>query len=262
LTSVTPDFPVRGENQVLMTLVGANFRPGATVVISPPLAGLSASTGRTQASDVSVSNIRRVNGGLMTARINVSPTAAAGLRAVDVLNTDGTSTAVGIGVAAGGSSQPVRVQASSSLGAPVTVVNLPLMHPRNGTVVMRNQQLYADAILGGSGSGTVIGQWVWDGNVVEQFSASFVGGSSTTITTHEPLPTSLLGLHRLQLRMVQPNQVASVPVTVVVNPGDWQLEQLILPEYGRAFTVADPPSLLWAPVPGAARYQVGFTTRR
>ena len=116
------------------------------------------------------------------------------------------------------------------------MVNLSLMHPRNGTVVMRNQELYADAILGGSGSGTVIGEWVWDGNVVEQFSASFVGGTSTTITTHQSLPTSLLGVHRLQLRMVQPNQVASVPITVVVNPGNWQLEQLILPEYGRAFT--------------------------
>lgn len=261
LKSATPGFPVRGETQVLMTLVGTNFRPGATVVISPVLASLSASTGRTQAADVSVVNVRLVNPGLMTARINISPAAAMGLRAVDVLNADGTSTAVGIGTAAGGSSQPVRVQAGSSLGAPVTVVNLSLLHPRNGTVVMRNQELYADAILGGSGSGTVIGEWVWDGNVVEEFTATFVGGTSTTITTHQSLPTSLVGVHRLQLRMVQPNQVASVPVTVVVNPGNWRLEQLILPEYGRAFTVANPPSLLWTPAPGAEKYQVGFTDR-
>ena len=261
LTSVTPGFPVRGETQVLMTLVGANFRPGARVVVSPPLASLSASTGKIQATDVSVINVRLVNSGLMTARINVSPTASAGLRAVDVLNTDGTNTAIGIGIAPGGTSQPVRVQAASSIGAPVTVVNLSLMHPRNGTVVMRNQELYADAILGGSGSGTVIGEWVWDGNVVEQFSASFVGGTSTTIRTHQSLPTSLVGVHRLQLRMVQPNQVASVPITVVVNPGNWQLEQLILPEYGRAFTAANPPSFLWTPVPGAEKYQVGFTDR-
>ena len=259
LTSVTPGFPVRGETQALMTLVGANFRPGATVVVSPPLARLSASTGRIQATDVSVASVRRVNSGLMTARIDVSPTAAAGLRAVDVLNADGTNTSAGIGTAAGGSSQPVRVQAGSSIGAPVTVVNLSLMHPRNGTVVMRNQELYADAILGGSGSGTVIGEWVWDGNVVEQFTASFVGGTSTSITTNQSLPTSLVGVHRLQLRMVQPNQVASVPITVVVNPGNWQLEQLILPEYGRAFSADNPPSFLWTPVPGAEKYQVGFT---
>ena len=220
LTSVTPGFPVRGETQVLMTLVGANFRPGATVVVSPPLASLSASTGRIQATDVSVTNVRRVSLGLMTARINVSPTAAAGLRAVDVLNADGTNTAVGIGTAAGGSSQPVRVQAGSSIGAPVTVVNLSLMHPRNGTVVMRNQELYADAILGGSGSGTVIGEWVWDGNVVEQFTASFVGGTSTTITTHQSLPTSLVGVHRLQLRMVQPNQVSACRFVPIRRPGN------------------------------------------
>lgn len=259
LTSAAPGFPVRGATEVQMTLVGANFRPGAKVIISPPLASLSASTGRTQAADASVVSVTLVNSGLITARINVSPTAASGLRAIDVLNADGTDTAVGIGVAAGGSSQPVRVLAGSSLGAPVTVVNLSLLHPRDGTVVMRNQELYADAILGGAGSGTVIGEWVWDGNVVEQFSASFVGGTSRTITTHQSLPTSLLGPHRLQLRMVQPNQVASVPITVVVNPGNWRLEQLVKPEYGAAFTSANPPSLLWAPVPGAEKYQVGFT---
>ena len=261
LTSAAPGFPVRGASQVQMTLVGANFRPGAKVVISPPLASLSASTGKTQAADVNVASVRLVSPGLMTARIDVSPTAAPGLRAIDVLNTDGTSTAGGIGVAAGGSSQPVRVQAASSLGAPITVVNLSLMHPRNGTVVMRNQKLYADAILGGAGSGTVIGEWVWDGNAVEQFSASFVGGTSTTITTHQSLPTSLLGAHRLQLRMVQPNQVASIPVTVVVNQGNWKQEQLVLPEYGAAFISSNPPSLLWAPVPGAEKYQVGFSNQ-
>ncbi len=259
LVSVSPGLSVRGESQVLMTLVGANFRPGATVVISPVLPALNASTGRTQAADINVLNVRVINSGLMTARINLSPTAAAGLRAVDVLNADGTDTAVGVGTAAAGTSQPVRVQAASSLGAPVTAINLGLLHPRNGTVVMRNQPLYANAILGGSGSGTVIGEWVWDGNIVEQFTASFVGGASTTIATHQSLPTSLLGLHRLQLRIVQPNQVATVPVNVLITPGNWKLEQLILPALGKAFSSADPPSFLWSPVPGAVKYQVGFT---
>jgi hypothetical protein len=48
---------------------------------------------------------------------------------------------------------------------------------------------------------------------------------------------------------------------VVVNPGDWKLEQLIQPEYGATFTSDNPPRLLWAPVPGAAKYQVGFSTQ-
>ena len=97
LTSATPGFPVRGETEVQMTLVGSNFRPGATVVISPPLPTLSASTGNLQAADVNVVSVTLINAGLMTARINVSPAAAVGLRAVDVLNVDGTNTAGGVG---------------------------------------------------------------------------------------------------------------------------------------------------------------------
>jgi hypothetical protein len=197
----------------------------------------------------------------MTASINISPTAVAGLRAIDVLNADGTSTAGGIATFASGSSQPMRVQPASSLGAPLTILNMGLLHPRDGTVVMQGQELDADAILAGSGTGTVIGQWVWDGNVVEQFSAAIVGGNSTTIRTRQSLPTAFLGAHRLQLRMIRPNQVASVPITVVVNPGDWQLEQMILPEYGRGFSTAYPPPLLWSPVPGAEKYQVGFSSQ-
>lgn len=126
---------------------------------------------------------------------------------------------------------------------------------------MRGRELYADAILAGSGTGTVVGPWVWDGNVVEQFSASLVGGTSTTIRTQQSLPTAYLGAHRLQLRMIQPNQVASVPVTEVVSPGDWKLEQLILPEAGRGLEASHLPSLLWEPVPGAGKYQVGFSSQ-
>jgi hypothetical protein len=261
LTSASPEFPVQGASQVRMTLVGSNFRAGATVVISAPLALLSASTGKTQATDVTVVSVALVNSGLMTASLNISPKAATGLRAIDVLNADGTSTAGGIATFASGSSQPMRVQPASSLGAPLTILNMGLLHPRNGTVVMQDQELNADAILAGSGTGTVIGQWVWDGNVVEQFSATIVGGTSTTIRTRQSLPTAFLGAHTLQLRMIRPNQVASVPITVVVNPGGWRLEQMILPEYGRGFSTDDPPSLLWSPVPGVEKYQVGFSSQ-
>ena len=260
LTSVSPEFTGQGADHLRMTLVGANFRAGATVVISPPLPAVVDSNGHTQALDVKVLSVAVVNPGLMTALVSFSPTATPGLRAVDVLNLDGTSTAGSL-VAAGGTSQPVRVQSSNSLGAPLSVLNMALTHPRDGTVVMQGQELNAEAILAGTGTGTVIGQWLWDGNVVEQFSASIVGGQSTAIQTRQSLPTWYLGAHTLQLRMVQPNQVASRPIVVVVNPGDWQLEQLIQPEYGAGFASDNPPRLLWAPVPGAAKYQVGFSSQ-
>jgi hypothetical protein len=260
LISASPEFTGQGADHARMTLVGANFRPGATVVISPPLAAVTDSNGHTRASDVNVLSVSIVNSGLMTALVSVNPTAAPGLRAVDVLNLDGTSTAGSL-AGAGGTSQPVRVQPSNSLGAPLSVLNMALTHPRDGAVVMQGQELNAEAILAGTGTGTVIGQWVWDGNVVEQFSASIVGGQSTNIQTRQSLPTWYLGAHTLQLRMVQPNQVASRPIVVVVNPGGWQLEQLIQPEYGTAFPSDNPPRLLWAPVPGAAKYQVGFSNQ-
>ncbi|MDP9050500.1 MAG: hypothetical protein M3O31_07215, partial [Acidobacteriota bacterium] len=225
-----------------------------------PITTVANSNGRTQATDIALLSVTVVNSTLMTAMVSLNPRAPVSLRAVDVLNFDGTTTA---GSAAGGpgTSQPVRVQSSSSLGTPLSVLNLALLHPRDGTVAMLGQELDADAIVSGTGTGTVIGQWVWDGNVVEQFTASIVGGQSTRVRTRQSLPTQYLGVHTLQLRMTQPNMVATRPVTVVVNPGGWKLERLILPEYGAAFSDDGPPGLLWAPVPGAAKYQVGFSTQ-
>jgi hypothetical protein len=262
LYSASPEFAPQGGDHLRMTLVGANFRPGATVVISPPLAALTSSTGNTRASDVSVLSVTIANSGLMTAIVSLGPRATLGLRAVDVLNLDGTNTASSgiLTFASSGTTQPLRVQSSSSLGAPVSILNLALNHPRNGTVVAQGQELDGEAVLAGAGTGTVIGQWLWDGNVVEQFSAAIVGGQSTAIRTRQSLPTFLLGEHTLQLRIVQPNQLAGQPIVVVVSPGNWKLEQLIQPEFGAAFTSGNPPRLLWAPVPGAAKYQVGFSS--
>jgi hypothetical protein len=258
LFSSSPEFSTQGGSRVQMTLVGSNFRPGATVVISPPLQSVSQSNGHTRATDAAVLTVTVVNSGLMTAIVSLSPAATTGLRAVDVLNLDGTSTAGSL-TGGPGTSQPIYVKSSNSLAAPLAVVNMALTRPRNGSVVSVGQELGAEAILAGTGTGTVIGQWVWDGNVFEQFSASIVGGQSTTIRTRQSLPTWFLGGHTLQLRIAQPNQIATKPIMVVVNPGEWKLEQLLQPEYGAAFTSDRPPRLLWAPVPGAAKYQVGFS---
>jgi hypothetical protein len=261
LISASPGFAAQGVEQVSMTLVGANFRPGATVVISPPLATLSASTGQTQAGDISVLSVTLVNSGVMTALINVSPTAALGLRAVDVLNLDGTSTIDATQATPDGSTQSMQVSPAGSIGSPLSVLNMAMMYPRDGTVVMQGDELNAQAILAGTGTGTVTGQWLWDGFVVEQFSATIVGGERTTIATRQSLPTWLLGAHTLQLRMLEPNQVAGRIIEVVVNPGDWKLEQLIQPQSGAVFDANEAPHLLWALVPGAMKYQVGFSSQ-
>jgi hypothetical protein len=262
LARIGPGFAAQGADRAQITLIGANFRPGATVVISPPLASLNNSTAAVAATDIQVLNVGRLSSTLMTALISVGRTASLGLRAVDVVNADGTSTAgTNTAVAPTRTTQPLQVQSSNSLGAPLSVLSLAMSHPRDGTVVMQGQEISAEAILAGAGTGTVIGQWVWDGNVVEQFTATIVGGQSTAVQTRRSLPTWYLGIHTLQLRIVQPNQVATRTISVVVNPGDWRLEALLTPAYGAAFSPDNPPLLRWAPVPGAAKYQVGFSSQ-
>lgn len=260
LTSAAPGLTVQGAGRVQLTLQGANFRPGATAVISPPLAALANSDGYTQATDVAVISVNRISASLMTAIISLSPGATLGLRGIDVLNADGTSTAPGLNGAAG-TTQPLQINSATSIGAPVSVLNLALLHPRDGTVVSLGGELYAEGVVSGAGTGSVIGQWLWDNRVVEQFAVNLVAGQSVTVRTRQPLPTWLLGGHTVQLRMQQPSQITTRPVTVVVTPAGWQLETLLAPAYGAAFPAAEPPTLLWAPVPGAVRYQVGFATQ-
>ena len=262
LTNAAPGFTAQGAGPVQLTLQGTNFRPGATVVISPPLTSVTLSNGHTRATDVVVNTVNLISGTLMTASVSLNPGAAIGLRAIDVLNADGTSTAAGIGTAVGvGTSKPLQVAASTSIAAPVTILNLALIHPRDGTAVALGSELYAEAVLTGVGSGSIIGQWLWDGRVVEQFSASLVAGQSVVVKTRQSLPTWYLGAHTVFLRMQQPTQISSKPVRVIVNPAGWQQEELLTPTYGMTFRSNEPPSLLWAPVPGAMRYQIGFTTK-
>ena len=228
LTSAAPGLAVQGAGRLQLTLQGANFRPGAMVVISPKLASLANSNGHTQAADIAVLTVNRISTALMTATVSLSLGATVGLRAIDVLNTDGTSTATLIGPAAAGSgtTQPLQISSSTSIGAPVSVLNLALLHPRDGTVVSLGGELYAEAVMSGAGTGTIIGQWLWDNRVVEQFAVNMVCRAEChRPRTRQPLPTWFLGGHTVQLRMQQPSQIATRPVTVVVNPAGWQLEE-------------------------------------
>lgn len=252
INSAAPGLATQGANEVQMTVVGANFRPGATVVISPVLAILSGSSGNTQATDIVILTTRVVSANLITAQVNIGTVAALGLRAIDVLNADGTTSATG------GTSQPFHVFPANTIAAPLTILNVGLVAPRNGTVTTQDEPLYGEAVVAGTGTGTALGQWLWDGAVFEAFSLELNGSASTTLTTHQPLPTVTLGAHQLQLRLTQPNKVATYPVTLVVNPPGAARTQLILPLQHSRFTVAEPPTFSWSPVPGAVRYQVGF----
>ncbi len=253
INSAVPGIATQGANEVQMTVVGANFRPGATLVISAVLTA-GGSTGFTQATDIVILNTRVISASLITAQVNIGTVAALGQRAIDVLNADGTTSANN------GTSQPFHVFPANTIAAPLTILNVGLVAPRSGTVTTQGEPLYGEAVVAGTGTGTALGQWLWDGAVFEEFSVRLDGSASNTLTTQQPLPTVTLGAHQLQLRLTQPNKVATYPVTLVVNPPGAARTQLTLPLNSARFTATGPPTFSWSPVPGAVRYQVGFAT--
>lgn len=253
LSSVAPSLVAQGGREIRLTLVGSSFRRGARVVISPPLTDVSPIPFIfPPATDISVDSVAVVSSTLILAVINVRSDAEPGVRAVVVLNPVGTEFEPP-------TPQLLRVTLRTSLAAPLEIQTVVITHPRNGTVVSQGDVLYAEGILAGVGSGTVTGEWLWDGNVSEQFAVLMTGGERTTLRTARSLPTLNLGLHRLELRITSPNRLQSRPVEIVVNPGDWRLLRLLAPRYGAAAAADNPPLLRWTMVPGADKYQVGFT---
>lgn len=260
LGTAAPELVSPGTAQGRITLTGTNFRPGAVVVISPPINSVSLSTGNVQANDISVISTTVVNSTLIVANINVGLQAAPGLRAVDVLNLDGTNTGISP-TGFPGTSRPLRITPGSSLGAPLSITTIALLNPRNGTVFAQGEEIYGEAQFAGTGSGMVVGAWFWDNSLIEQFNVNLGGGQSVSVRSNNPFPTEILGQHTIELRILQPNKIASRPISVVVNPDGFSLEALLAPAYGARVTSKEPPELRWAMVPGISQYQVGFSTQ-
>lgn len=255
LSSVGPAIVAQGARQVRLTLVGSNFKPGAKVVISPPLPEPSASAANQMATDISVDGVTRISDTVIVVVISVSDTAPIGVRAVDVVNPDKLNTAITH------TSQPLFVASGRSLGAPLDVQTIVITYPRDGTVVSRGDHLFGEALLAGVGSGTITGEWIWDGYVSEQFTERMTGGERVVLKTSRSLPTSFLGMHNLELRITSPNLLRSRTVQVLVSPGTWKLMRLVAPHSSAGFAPDAPPLLRWAIIPGAAGYQVGFSTK-
>src|SRR5205807_7590285 len=173
---------------------------------------------------------------------------------VDVVNADGSSTAA-LGVP--GTSKPLNIAPGNSLAAPLSVATISLSYPRNGTVITQGDDIYGAAVLAGTGSGTITGEWLLDGNPIEQFAVPMTGGARVLIKTTRALPSAYLGPHTLALRVNSPNQLQTRAVDLVVNPGNWKLEKLLSPRSEAGFFANSPPLLQLALIPGADHYQVG-----
>src|SRR5205823_3052624 len=260
LISAGPSLAAQGSQHVQLTLRGTNLRPGASVVISPPLANLQLSKGNQPAADVIVESVSQPNSSLIIVVISVGPRAAPGLRAIDVVNADSTNS--GSTPALGsGTSKPLNITPANSLAAPLSVRTIVVTQPRDGLVIPQGDDFFGEAVLAGTGTGVVTGEWVWDNSVSEQFAVNMAGGERVLLRTQRSLPTLSLGLHTIQLRITAPNLLESRAIQIVINPGDMHTMRLLAPATGAVFAAATPPLLRWLPVAGASFYEVGFSSK-
>src|SRR5437899_5299350 len=142
LNSVGPAIAAQGSQHLQLTLRGANFRPGASVVISPPLASVQLSQANQPATDIMVENVSQLSSSLMMVVISVSPRAAPGLRAVDVVNTDATNTGAQPALGSATSKQ-LNLALSNSLAAPLGIQTIAITQPRDGLVIAQGDDFFA-----------------------------------------------------------------------------------------------------------------------
>src|SRR5262249_24790061 len=166
LTSAGPSLAVQGDQHLQLTLQGTNFRPNANVVISRPLAALSLSEANPPAADVVKESISQLSSSLLIVVISLAPHASPGLRAADVVNRDLTNSSCEAGLGSS-TSKPLNISVGSSLAAPLGIRTIAITQPRDGLVIPQGDDFFGEAILGGTGTGIVTGEWVWDNAVSE-----------------------------------------------------------------------------------------------
>jgi len=151
----------------------------------------------------------------------------------------------------------VTVIPPESLSAPVSVATAAIVHPRPGTLVTPGEQLYARGLLATTGTGPILGSWLFDGVPFDRFDLHATGGEPLTVESKVPVPVSTHGDHFLELRIDQPQLVMSERVLLLAVPRTAASPRLIAPADGAA--VREPPLFRWTLVPGAQAYEILFS---
>jgi len=235
ITAVTPPALAAGASDAVLRLSGVYFRPGARVVSASP----SLVVGRT--TFVSERTVDVV--------VSVQAEASPGSYRLDLVNTDGSSTATGV---------PVLVYPVSSLAAPLGVNVAAIVHPLPFTLIAEGDTILPRGLLATSGVGTVVGSWQLDGFPFDRFTVQASGGMPVEVAAHAPIPITYIGEHRLELVVEQPRSLVSAPITVIQAAESRTRLRLLEP--GPDGPRRLPDEVRWSLVPGASGFLLEFAT--
>ncbi len=155
----------------------------------------------------------------------------------------------------------VTVTAVNSLLATASATRISVVYPPTGTLVGRGNPLRAQGLVIGSGTGTLLVGWFFDGILVETATVPLQNGTPTAVSNAISLPTLVSGNHDISLAVLAPNTLSSPSVQIYVEEGEQTL-RLVSPTAGAMLAPAfGAPTFAWIPVPGIARYGVGLRSR-
>lgn len=232
ITSVTPPGVATGVRSAVLRLGGRDFQAGGVTLTGHP--GLLIES--TRVFSPTLADV------VVSARADASP----GPARIDLRNPDGQTTRDGA---------IILVYPPEALGAPPGVTAIAIVFPRPGTIVSSSEALYPRALIATTGTGTVVGSWLFDGVPFDRFVATVAGGFPAQILTHAPLPSAFAGEHRLQIAIESPQRLVSPALAVILAVDRVSGLKLLGPRDG-AVTDHVPPTFRWTPVPGANGYEL------
>lgn len=232
IAEVAPPAVARGARSMVLRLVGSNFQRGAIVLATAP--------------DLTIEQTTVLSPTLAEVIVTARSDATVGPRRLDLRNPDGETTRDGA---------VVLVYPASSLTAPLGVTAAAIVFPRPGSLMAFDEALYPRGLLATTGTGIVVGSWLFDGAPFDRFTAVVTGGLPIEVRSRIPIPVSFAGGHRLELAIETPQRLVSAPVKVIQVVARSSGLLIYAPANG-AVIGRRIPLFRWSLVPGASGYEV------
>ncbi len=138
-----------------------------------------------------------------------------------------------------------------ALGGEFTVHTVSIDFPFPATSVAEGSTLRARAHLFGRGTGSVMGRWLVDGFPFESLSVD-LDGRQGVAQTLGPLPTAIVGRHRVALEIFEPVALVTPAVDYRVTPRETEAMRWVeAPGFGVYLSQGKLPRFAWTPRAGA-----------